>query len=106
MSERLGSLAHFLAHSLPEDYEKDEKHKTVALNEQGTEKIEALLQEAGLLAQGDEVVPIPGTKRRLYLEDNAGAANVVRRHVQIDIGQECRANSGIVLFARGVDRRR
>ena len=32
---------------------------------------------AWLLAQGDEVVPIPGTKRRSYLEDNAGAANVV-----------------------------
>jgi aryl-alcohol dehydrogenase-like predicted oxidoreductase len=29
-----------------------------------------------LLAQGDFVVPIPGTKRRKYLEDNAGAADV------------------------------
>ena len=31
---------------------------------------------AWLLAQGDDIVPIPGTKRRKYLEDNAGAANV------------------------------
>jgi aryl-alcohol dehydrogenase-like predicted oxidoreductase len=31
---------------------------------------------AWLLAQGDFVVPIPGTKRRKYLEDNAGAAAV------------------------------
>ena len=31
---------------------------------------------AWLLAQGDDVVPIPGTKRRKYLEDNAGAADV------------------------------
>jgi aryl-alcohol dehydrogenase-like predicted oxidoreductase len=31
---------------------------------------------AWLLAQGDDVVPIPGTKRRKYLEDNAGAAGV------------------------------
>jgi aryl-alcohol dehydrogenase-like predicted oxidoreductase len=31
---------------------------------------------AWLLAQGDDVVPIPGTKRRKYLEDNAGAARV------------------------------
>ena len=32
---------------------------------------------AWLLAQGDEVVPIPGTKRRRYLEDNAAAADVL-----------------------------
>ena len=31
---------------------------------------------AWLLARGDFVVPIPGTKRRKYLEDNAGAAGV------------------------------
>jgi aryl-alcohol dehydrogenase-like predicted oxidoreductase len=29
---------------------------------------------AWVLAQGDDVVPIPGTKRRSYLEENAGAA--------------------------------
>jgi aryl-alcohol dehydrogenase-like predicted oxidoreductase len=31
---------------------------------------------AWLLAQGDDIVPIPGTKRREYLEENAGAASV------------------------------
>jgi aryl-alcohol dehydrogenase-like predicted oxidoreductase len=31
---------------------------------------------AWVLAQGDDVVPIPGTKRRVYLEENAGAAGV------------------------------
>jgi aryl-alcohol dehydrogenase-like predicted oxidoreductase len=31
---------------------------------------------AWLLAQGDDVVPIPGTKRRTYLEENAGAVGV------------------------------
>ena len=31
---------------------------------------------AWLLAQGGDIVPIPGTKRRKYLEDNAGAAGV------------------------------
>ena len=31
---------------------------------------------AWLLAQGDDVVPIPGTKRRGYLEQNLGAADV------------------------------
>ena len=31
---------------------------------------------AWVLAQGKDIVPIPGTKRRKYLEDNAGAVNV------------------------------
>jgi aryl-alcohol dehydrogenase-like predicted oxidoreductase len=31
---------------------------------------------AWVLAQGDDVVPIPGTKRRTYLEQNAAAADV------------------------------
>ncbi|GAC1648815.1 MAG: aldo/keto reductase [Acidobacteriaceae bacterium] len=31
---------------------------------------------AWVLAQGDDIVPIPGTKRRKYLDDNAGAVNV------------------------------
>jgi len=31
---------------------------------------------AWVLAQGDTVVPIPGTKRRTYLEENAGAMDV------------------------------
>lgn len=31
---------------------------------------------AWLLAQGDDIVPIPGTKRRKYLEENVGAAEV------------------------------
>ena len=31
---------------------------------------------AWVLAQGQDIVPIPGTKRRKYLEDNVGALNV------------------------------
>lgn len=31
---------------------------------------------AWLLARGDDIVPIPGTKRRNYLEENIGAANI------------------------------
>src|SRR5882672_10894614 len=31
---------------------------------------------AWVLAQGDDVVPIPGTKRRKYLEENAGALEI------------------------------
>ena len=29
-----------------------------------------------MLAQGEDVVPIPGTKRRTYLEENLGAPDV------------------------------
>ena len=36
----------------------------------------AQLALAWVLAQGDDVVPIPGTKRRKYLEENAGALSV------------------------------
>jgi aryl-alcohol dehydrogenase-like predicted oxidoreductase len=36
----------------------------------------AQLAIAWLLAQGDDIVPIPGTKRRTYLEQNAGAVDV------------------------------
>jgi len=32
---------------------------------------------AWVLARGDDVVPIPGTKRRRYLEENVGALDVV-----------------------------
>jgi aryl-alcohol dehydrogenase-like predicted oxidoreductase len=36
----------------------------------------AQLAIAWVLARGDDIVPIPGTKRRTYLEQNAGAADV------------------------------
>jgi aryl-alcohol dehydrogenase-like predicted oxidoreductase len=36
----------------------------------------AQLALAWVLAQGDDLVPIPGTKRRTYLEQNAGAVDV------------------------------
>jgi aryl-alcohol dehydrogenase-like predicted oxidoreductase len=49
-------------------------------------KVEAIADEKGItaaqlalawvLAQGDDVVPIPGTKRREYLEQNAAAVDV------------------------------
>jgi aryl-alcohol dehydrogenase-like predicted oxidoreductase len=51
------------------------------------EKVEEIAKEKGVaasqlalawvLAQGQDVVPIPGTKRRQYLEQNAEAANIV-----------------------------
>lgn len=36
----------------------------------------AQLALAWVLAQGDNIIPIPGTKRRKYLQENAGAVNV------------------------------
>jgi len=37
----------------------------------------AQLALAWILHKGDDIVPIPGTKRRKYLEENLGAARVV-----------------------------
>ncbi|CAN5599872.1 aldo/keto reductase [soil metagenome] len=55
-------------------------------NKKLAEKVGELAEEKGVtaaqlalawvLAQGDDVVPIPGTKRRTYLEQNAAAADV------------------------------
>ena len=36
----------------------------------------AQLALAWVLAQGEDIVPIPGTQRRRYLEDNLGARDV------------------------------
>ncbi len=36
-----------------------------------------------MLAKGDDLVPIPGTKRRKYLEENAGAANITLTPAEI-----------------------
>lgn len=36
----------------------------------------AQLALAWVLAQGDDIIPIPGTKRRKYLEENAGAVDI------------------------------
>ncbi|CAN1211607.1 aldo/keto reductase [Tumidithrix helvetica PCC 7403] len=55
-------------------------------NLQVVEQVKAIAVEKGitagqlalawLLAQGEDIVPIPGTKRRTYLEENIGAATV------------------------------
>jgi len=39
---------------------------------------------AWVLAQGDDVVPIPGTKRRKYLEENVAAVDLVLGREQLD----------------------
>jgi aryl-alcohol dehydrogenase-like predicted oxidoreductase len=50
--------------------------RKVAEIAQGKGVTPAQLALAWVLAQGDDVVPIPGTKRREYLEQNAGAVDV------------------------------
>ncbi len=44
----------------------------------------AQLALAWLLAQGDDIVPIPGTKRRSYLEENTAAVEVVLSQAELD----------------------
>ncbi len=52
----------------------------------------AQLALAWVLAQGEDLVPIPGTKRLKYLEDNLGAVDVVISHEEQDrIRQELAA---------------
>lgn len=50
-----------------------EKVREIAAEKDATP---AQLALAWVLAQGDDIVPIPGTKRRTYLEQNVGAAAV------------------------------
>jgi aryl-alcohol dehydrogenase-like predicted oxidoreductase len=39
---------------------------------------------AWVLAQGDDIVPIPGTKRRAYLEENLGALEIELSQVELE----------------------
>jgi aryl-alcohol dehydrogenase-like predicted oxidoreductase len=50
------------------------KHIEAIAKEKGCTPAQLAL--AWVLAQGDDIVPIPGTKRRKYLEENAGALDV------------------------------
>jgi aryl-alcohol dehydrogenase-like predicted oxidoreductase len=43
---------------------------------------------AWVLAQGDDVIPIPGTKRRKYLEENAAAADIVLSKKELNAIEE------------------
>jgi aryl-alcohol dehydrogenase-like predicted oxidoreductase len=83
------------AFKTPEDFEAGDFRRTnprfqgenFTRNLALVDKVRRLAAEAGatpsqlalawVLAQGDDVVPIPGTKRRKYLEENARATEVV-----------------------------
>ncbi|GAB4238004.1 MAG: aldo/keto reductase [Elainellaceae cyanobacterium] len=73
----------------PDDYRRHSPRfqgENFARNLQLVEQVKAIAQEKGatpsqlalawLLAQGDDIVPIPGTKRRRYLEENVAATNI------------------------------
>jgi aryl-alcohol dehydrogenase-like predicted oxidoreductase len=74
----------------PEDYRRNTPRfqgQNFERNRQQVKKIEAMASARGLtpaqlvlawvLAQGNDVIPIPGTKRRRYLEENAAAVDII-----------------------------
>ncbi len=63
----------FQEENFRQNMELVEKVKEIAAEKDATPGQLAL---AWLLAQGEDIVPIPGTKRRRYLEDNAGATEI------------------------------
>ena len=62
----------------PEDYELDEKQKTVILTEDGTEKAERLLETAGLL-EGDNLYDFENTQVVHHLNQSLRANVMFRR---------------------------
>ncbi len=57
-----------------------ERIKEIAQNKEVTPGQLAL---AWLLAQGEDIVPIPGTKRQAYIEENAAAVDIVLTEAEI-----------------------
>jgi len=68
------STPRFQGDNFVRNLELAEQVKRLAANQGCTP---AQLALAWVLAQGEHIVPIPGTKRRKYLEDNLGALQVV-----------------------------
>ena len=63
-----------------EDYEKDEKQRTVTLTEDGTEKIERLLEDAGLL-QGSNLYDFENTQVVHHVNQALRAVVMFRRDI-------------------------
>ena len=63
----------FMGENFDKNLQLVEKVRTIAAEKNATPSQLAL---AWVLAQGDDIVPIPGTKRRRYLEENAGALSL------------------------------
>jgi aryl-alcohol dehydrogenase-like predicted oxidoreductase len=70
---RAGRFPRFSEENFRQNLELAERVREVAAEKGATPGQLAL---AWLLHQGEDIVPIPGTKRRQYLEENAGAADV------------------------------
>jgi aryl-alcohol dehydrogenase-like predicted oxidoreductase len=82
------------AFKAPDDFDADDTRRNhprfqgenFARNLELVEKVKQLAAQAGItasqlalawvLAQGDDIVPIPGTKRRKYIEENAAAVDL------------------------------
>jgi aryl-alcohol dehydrogenase-like predicted oxidoreductase len=67
------TLPRFEADAMAANQALTDRVRTVAARV-GAEPAQVAL--AWVLAQGEHVIPIPGTKRRRWLEQNAGAAGV------------------------------
>ncbi len=65
---------------------KDNLQLVVALSKLAEEKNCSLVQLAlaWVLAQGEDIVPIPGTRRIAYLEENVGALNVKLNDIDLE----------------------
>jgi aryl-alcohol dehydrogenase-like predicted oxidoreductase len=85
------------AEDIPNDYRKNMPRlqaENLRQNLALAERLEEIAREkkctpaqlalAWLLAQGDDVVPIPGTKRRKYLEQNADAVRVTLAREELE----------------------
>jgi aryl-alcohol dehydrogenase-like predicted oxidoreductase len=70
---RAGRFPRFSEENFRQNLELAERVREIAAEKGATPGQLAL---AWLLTQGDDIVPIPGTKRRKYLEENAGAVDV------------------------------
>jgi aryl-alcohol dehydrogenase-like predicted oxidoreductase len=70
---RSGRFPRFSEENFNKNVELAERVREIAAEKDATPGQLAL---AWLLYQGEDIVPIPGTKRRKYLEENAGAADI------------------------------
>jgi preprotein translocase subunit SecA len=64
----------------PEDYEKDEKQRSIVLTEDGTEKMERMLENAGLL-QGANLYDFENTQVVHHVNQALRAINMFRRDI-------------------------
>jgi aryl-alcohol dehydrogenase-like predicted oxidoreductase len=70
---RAGRFPRFSEENFRQNLELAERVREIAAEKGATPGQLAL---AWLLVRGDDIVPIPGTKRRTYLEENAGAVDI------------------------------